>query len=265
MESKIFLYPDQFSEKERAVLSFGCLRASLFRYDSGVCAIRAANENGEFLVLPYQGQQIWRMSFLGHDLTMKSMFEDPIPTQLFHANYGMFLLHCGLTAMGNPTSQDTHPQHGELPFAPFSDAYLTNGEDERGKFLCVGGRYRHTRAFRTDYLFEVFYKLYETATTIEVNVKFTNLRPDSLEYFYMCHINFRPVDGSRLSYSAYHKDIHPHYALSSRLSEEKKQAYNTFFEKLQKMPEIQDVVDKDSQMYEPEICSTVHYQHDADG
>ena len=40
MESKIFLYPDQFSEKERAVLSFGCLRASLFRYDSGVCAIR---------------------------------------------------------------------------------------------------------------------------------------------------------------------------------------------------------------------------------
>lgn len=230
-----------------------------------MCAIRAANENGEFLVLPYQGQQIWRMSFLGHDLTMKSMFEDPIPTQLFHANYGMFLLHCGLTAMGNPTSQDTHPQHGELPFAPFSDAYLTNGEDERGKFLCVGGRYRHTRAFRTDYLFEVFYKLYETATTIEVNVKFTNLRPDSLEYFYMCHINFRPVDGSRLSYSAYHKDIHPHYALSSRLSEEKKQAYNTFFEKLQKMPEIQDVVDKDSQMYEPEICSTVHYQHDADG
>ena len=47
MESKIFLYPDQFSAKERTVLSFGSLRASLFRFDSGVCAIRAANEKAE--------------------------------------------------------------------------------------------------------------------------------------------------------------------------------------------------------------------------
>ena len=264
-ESRIFLYPGQFSEAERTVLEFVSLRAHLFRYRSGVCAIRAENKNGQLIVLPYQGQQIWRLSFLEHDLTMKSMFDEPVPTQLFHANYGMFLLHCGLTAMGNPSPQDTHPQHGELPFAPFSDAWLSTGQDERGRYLCLGGSYRHTRAFRTDYRFEVFYKLYEDATTIEVTVRFTNLRPDDLEYFYMCHINFRPVDGARLSYSAYHKDIKPHYALSSRLSEEKKQAYNAFFEKLQSSPEIQDIVDRQTQMYEPEICSTIHYQHDATG
>lgn len=262
--NKISVYPDFFQEKERTIVTNGTLSASVFRYDTGVCAIRVQNPQGYYIVLPYQGQQVWRMEFLNHAVTMKSSFDKPIPTKNFHENYGMFLLHCGLTAMGNPGPQDKHPQHGELPFADFRDAFLTSGSDEKGRYLSVGGYYHHARAFSADYGIQVSYRLYETGSTILCTVAFENYRDEPLEYFYMCHINFRPVDGSRLSYSAHRTAVKPHYWRSDRLSPEKQAAYDRFFQQLQQTPEIQDAVDRSTQMYEPEICSTVSYLHDED-
>ena len=55
------------------------LRASVFRYSTGVCGVRVQSTCGEVELLPYQGQAIWRASFLGLDLTMNSMFPEPVP------------------------------------------------------------------------------------------------------------------------------------------------------------------------------------------
>ncbi|MPM01567.1 hypothetical protein SDC9_47807 [bioreactor metagenome] len=263
-EERINLYREYFGEKEKVLLKKGQFRVSLFRYQSGVCCVKVSNEKGFFTVLPFQGQQIWRMEFLNHPLVMKSEFEEPVPTSDFHTNYGMFLLHCGLTAMGNPTKDDTHPQHGELPFAVYNEAFLISGSDEEGEYVGVGGTYNHARAFRVNYDFQPVYKLHSGASTIDVEVSFTNKRSEPLEYFYMCHINYRPIDGSRLEYSAKRETIKPHYALSPRLSEEKKLKYKEYFDRISKDPRIPDWVDKENQMYEPEICFTVTYDHDSD-
>ena len=109
----------------------------MFLYDSGVQGLRIENELGHIIALPYQGQQIWDCCFLGRNLTMKSMFTDPVPNVGYLQSYGAFLLHCGATAMGVPSKTDTHPLHGELPNAVYERAWLEIGEDEKGSiFLC---------------------------------------------------------------------------------------------------------------------------------
>ena len=137
IETILHLTPAFFSERERVLVEHGPLTASTFRYDSGVCALRLKNDLGELVMLPFQGQQIWSAVFGGRDLTMKSMFTEPSPTRTYLENYGGFLLHCGVTAMGVPAGADTHPLHGELPNAPYQQASLSAGEDARGAYLAL--------------------------------------------------------------------------------------------------------------------------------
>ena len=61
---KIQLREAMFSEKEHLFLEDGSLKAYLFRYDSGVCAVKLENEKGYIIVLPYQGQMVWDAVFL---------------------------------------------------------------------------------------------------------------------------------------------------------------------------------------------------------
>ena len=62
----------------------------------------------------------------GRQLTMRSMFDQPQATRNYLETYGGFLIHCGFTAMGVPTKEDSHPLHGELPNAPYRQAYHRN-------------------------------------------------------------------------------------------------------------------------------------------
>ena len=126
-ETMVSLRPEFFGEKERPFIERGELSASLFRYDSGVAAVRVRNSRGEIVVLPFHGQQIWDARFEGRTLTMRSMFPEPRATRDYLGNYGAFLLHCGATAMGNPSREDTHPLHGELPNAPYADGLGRGG------------------------------------------------------------------------------------------------------------------------------------------
>ena len=71
--------------------------------------MRLSNGEGELIILPFQGQQIWSANFGGRDLTMRSMFDQPRATRNYLETYGGFLLHCGFTAMGVPAEGDTHP------------------------------------------------------------------------------------------------------------------------------------------------------------
>ena len=121
-ETKLTLAPDFFGPAERPLLECGELRASTFRFASGVAGLRLSNAAGELVMLPFQGQQIWSADFGGRNLTMQSMFDQPNATRNYLETYGGFLLHCGATAMGVPTGEDTHPLHGELPNAPYQQA-----------------------------------------------------------------------------------------------------------------------------------------------
>jgi Domain of unknown function (DUF4432) len=200
-ESTIHLQKNQFSELEKPLAEFGNLKASSFVYPSGVQAVRVQNELGQMIVLPFQGQQIWQLEFFGRNLTMKTMFDMPYNAPYLQT-YGGFLIHCGATAMGVPGPDDTHPLHGELPNAPFQSAQLLIGEDVCGRFMAITGSYQHTVAFADNFLAKPCVKFYENSSQVRVHFELENLKNTSMDFMYMSHVNFRPVNHGELKYSA---------------------------------------------------------------
>ena len=97
---KVFLQERFFTDKETVFLEDGEFKASLFTYSTGIKAVRIANAKGYAIVLPWMGHMVWRAGFLGHELAMKSIYEEPQVCGHFGESYGCFLMHCGLTAMG---------------------------------------------------------------------------------------------------------------------------------------------------------------------
>ena len=85
MNGKIYLYKDLFSTDERVLVESGSLKATIFKYSTGVEAVTIKNDKGSATVLPYMGQQVWRAEFLGHDLTMKSIYSSPSPFSLLES------------------------------------------------------------------------------------------------------------------------------------------------------------------------------------
>jgi len=197
-ETVITLRPEFFGSKERTFIEHGELSASLFRYDSGVEAVRLRNARGEVVLLPFQGQQIWDARFDERVLTMRSMFPEPRATRDYLGNYGAFLLHCGATAMGNPSGEDTHPVHGELPNAPYGEAWAAVGTDGKGPYIAVGGEYRHTVAFACDYAARPRVTLRAGETVLPIAMEIHNRKKSAMELMYLAHVNFRPLDGGRL-------------------------------------------------------------------
>lgn len=177
--------------------TYGGLAASIFRYRSGVVGLRITNEVGHIDLLPFQGQQIWNASFYGRTLTMRSIFAEPVATRAFLDTYGGFFIHCGITAMGNPGPSDSHPEHGELPNAPYGEAKLLIGEDSSGPYMGLTGAYRHAVAFMHDYVARPTIRLGQDGR-IRAELVVTNQRPKAMELMYLAHINFRPVDGASL-------------------------------------------------------------------
>jgi hypothetical protein len=194
----IDLAPEQFGPVEAVVARYAGLVATAFRYRSGVAGLRVANDKGEVTLLPFQGQQIWDARFFGRSLTMRSMFEAPIATRDYLANYGAFFIHCGATAMGNPGSGDTHPLHGELPNAPYADVQLIIGDNAEGPFMALTGRSRDTVAFSHDYVAQPTTRLQRDGTSVVVEMTLKNLKRSPMELMYLGHINFRPIDGAHL-------------------------------------------------------------------
>ncbi len=194
----IDLVPEQFGASEAVVARYAGLVATAFRYRTGVAGLRIANDQGEITLLPFQGQQIWDAAFLGRKLTMRSMFDAPVATRDYLANYGAFFIHCGATAMGNPGPEDTHPLHGELPNAPYDDVQLIAGDNAEGPFMALTGRSRHTVAFSHDYVARPTVRLQRDGTSVAVDMAIENLKRSPMQLMYLGHINFRPVDGGRL-------------------------------------------------------------------
>jgi len=267
MESKFFINPSMFEEKEKLILDNGAMKAYAFKYSTGVCAIRVENEKGYFILLPYQGQQIWRAKFLGKSLAMKSMFAEPIATTVFLESYGPFYMHCGVRAMGVCGPEDTHQPHGELPVAEYKNAWLISGEDEKGAYIAVSGEYIGKKAFNYNYRFVPQCRLYAGETVLHVSVHLENLRTKPMTYMYLGHANFRPVDGSELCYSAKYDSDHikVHKIIGADVPKEIAEPLADYMDKLEKDPALHHKIGAPHQYYDPEICFTVYYEGDENG
>ncbi|MGE0005228.1 MAG: hypothetical protein AB7S92_06520 [Parvibaculaceae bacterium] len=195
----VILLPEHFTPARQKLATCGGMTAEGFRYASGVASLTITNDAGHIELLPFHGQQIWDAMFFGRRLTMGSMFDEPLPTQDYLSNYGAFFIHCGVTAMGNPGAEDTHPLHGELPNAVYREARLVIGEDGDGPFMGLAGTYRHRVAFTHHYMAEPFIKLPARGGRIQARLAVRNLRKlAAMELMYLAHINFRPIDNARL-------------------------------------------------------------------
>lgn len=197
---RIELRPTMFEAVERPLITHSEFTVSTFRFDSGVAALRVRNARGEITVLPYQGQQIWRASFDGRELTMRSMFDQPKATRIYLETYGGFMIHCGITGLGAPGPDDTHPLHGELPNAPFQSAWLEVSDNQ----VAVAGTYEHIVAFSTNYQTTVKNTLAAGAALIDVSVSVENRKSTPMDLMYLGHANFKPVDNGELHYTAHY-------------------------------------------------------------
>lgn len=263
-ETIINIAPQFLAEREKILVEQGILTASTFRFDSGVCGLKLSNELGQIVLLPFQGQQIWSAEFGGRTLTMKSMFAEPRPTREYLETYGGFLLHCGATAMGVPSKEDTHPLHGELPNAPYQQAYLVVGQDENGTYIGLGGQYQYTVAFNHNYIAEPLVKLYADSTLFWLTMTISNLKNSEMELMYLAHINFRPVDNGRLVYSAPCTPQHVRVRKSIPSHIRPLPGYAEFIEELGRHPEKHNLL-APGLLFDPEVVFFIDYLADEDG
>ncbi|MBK1665306.1 DUF4432 domain-containing protein [Rhodospirillum rubrum] len=187
-----------FGEKERPVVSFAGMTASLFRYDSGIEAIRLTNARGHLVVLPFFGQMIWDAVFDGVDLTMTNMFPQPRPARDIVGTYGCFAFHSGLLRNGCPSPDDTHPLHGEMPCAPMDEAGLETGVDDSGPYLAVTGMRDYAMGFGAHYQARPRVVLRPEETLFTIAMEVDNLAGDPMDLMYMCHVNFAFQEKARI-------------------------------------------------------------------
>jgi hypothetical protein len=198
MNGSFYLRRSFFSELETTICSWGKLEASTFVYSTGVHGVRIRNDRGETVILPWNGQMIWDAMFDGRNLKMKCQFPEPVNASLLVDTYGAFLTHCGARRMGTPAPGDDHPLHGELPAAPYQKAFISFGEDERGRFLGIGGVYSYKQGFGDYYDATPEVRLYEGSAMLEVGMRVENLSNYPMDLMYMCHANFLAGENTRI-------------------------------------------------------------------
>jgi len=259
---RIELYKTLFNEKEKSLCQFGEFSVTAFRFESGVDALRIKNSRGEIVLLPYQGMQVWRATFDGRELTMRSMFEQPKQTRVYLETYGAFLIHCGITGLGAPGATDNHPLHGELPNAPMDFAWLSVDEDH-GR-ITVAGEYQHTVAFTTNYKATLNTTMTAGSALLDVEVAIENLKQTSMDLMYLAHANFCPVDNGQLFYSTNYsaQSVRVRKSIPGHVTP--KPGYKEFLEELAKDPTLHHEL-KPGLAFDPEVVFEIDLKAGADG
>ena len=263
---KISLSNFIFTDRPALIAEDGEFKAVGFRYSTGVEALRVSNRRGSFTILPWMGQMIWRCDFDGRELAMKSIWDEPVPCKdTFEESYGCFLMHCGVTAMGNPTPADTHPGHGELPAAPYGEAWLEVGEDKSGPFMAVSGLYRQRRCYSQNWAFSPRVALYAGAKKLCVEAKIVNNRDLPQEYYYLCHINHRPVNGSKIVESPLKRKPIINHEVPAGYYKPWADETNRFLDALDRDYRLQSTIGAKGESYKPEIVNCYFHKPDARG
>jgi len=261
---KFSLHPDFFCDKENKVIETKNLNVILFKYSSGICGVKLVNKNGFIILLPFKGQQIWTAHFDGRDLQMKSVFDEPVDASGLLQNFGRFMFHCGALKVGSPTPKDIHPIHGELPNAPFQEAWIEYGEDTKGRYISLCGRYTHKEFFGSQYSAEPEVRLYENSSVLDISMKVKNLSKKPMEMMYLNHINFVPVDNSVIKYNAKvsPENVKVRAGIPSHLKPDP--AYVRLIEELKTKPELHHKLTKDLNS-DPELVFYINYTADKSG
>ena len=188
-----------FGEGETLAVEHEGMTAHLFRYTTGVEAVRLANARGALVVLPYLGQMIWSAAFDGVDLTMQSIFKAPRLVRTIAETYGCFAFHSGLLRNGVPGPTDTHPAHGEMPCAPMDSAGIEVGTDARGAWMRLFGAYEYAMGFGAHYLARPSVTLHANDARFDMAMEVTNLSAgDAMDLMYMAHVNYAFVEGGEI-------------------------------------------------------------------
>lgn len=191
------LQRETFDARGEWFLRSPSFRVEGHRNDHGVEMLCISNSVGHVVVLPFTGQQVWDAHFYGRRLTMESVFETPVRTMDYMANNGAYLIHCGGSAMGNPSPEDSHPLHGELPNMDMTCASIQwRAEVDGGtETLTVFSEGVHRRAFGSWFSIELQLTLSAGSGLMESRVKLTNLSKVPQPMMYLAHLNFLPAIG----------------------------------------------------------------------
>lgn len=198
----VCLHPAFFGEKERLFLNSDGVKVSLFRYDTGVAAVRLANERGYTIVLPYLGQMLWDANFDGVRLGMGHRYPAPRPAKVISGTYGCLAFHSGLLRNGSPSPEDTHQLHGEFPCAELESAILEVDCDGAGAFVRLTGRREHIDGFTTHYVARPSITMRPGSTLLEIGMVVENCSDAPMDLMYNCHVNFDFVEGGRILQAA---------------------------------------------------------------
>ncbi len=191
----IHLQESFFVEKEKVLFESGALTASTFIYSTGIRAVRLSNDMGHIVMLPYNGQMIWEAVFEGRSIGMKTLYGEPRNVPFWLDTYGCYFMHCGALRMGCPGPEDTHPIHGELPYARYDSAAVVAGADKRGEYIGLTGVYEYNRGFAEKYHAKPVVRLYKGSGMLDIGMDIENLTGYPMELMYMAHINNRAVTG----------------------------------------------------------------------
>jgi hypothetical protein len=191
-----------FGEKERVFLESDGVEVSLFRYDTGVEAVRLTNRRGYVVVLPYFGQMVWDASFDGVRLGMGHKYPAPRPAKVIVDTYGCLAFHSGLLRNGVPSPQDDHQLHGEFSCATLESAALEFGDDAEGPFVRLTGEYEYIAGFGSHYMARPSVTLRPDCTLFDVGMSVENRGGKAMDLMYMCHVNLAFVENGRILQSA---------------------------------------------------------------
>jgi hypothetical protein len=194
----IALRRPSFGEKERESVRYRGLGASIFRYDTGVEAIRLTNTRGSVVVLPYLGQIVWSATFDGVELAMQSMFRAPRPAKVIVETYGCLAYHAGLLRNGVPSPADNHALHGEMPCAEMDEAGIACGTDDRGPWIAVTGIREYAMGFGAHYRASPRVVLRRDEAGLDIVMNVENLSAAPMDLMYLCHVNFAFAEGARI-------------------------------------------------------------------
>lgn len=265
--TRVALRPDFFADRPLEIVRSGELSAVAFRYETGVAGLRVTNGRVELTVLPYMGMQVWSLTIDGRELSQLSIFGMPQDTTRFGDNYGGFLYHCGLNNINGPAEGEAdYPMHDILPFARYRDVRVSVGSDERGGYLAVGGTFVYRNSQELHWAYSPELRLYEGSTMVEMSADVENRRGRPLEYLWMCHMNWRGVDGARFRQScpvdAEHVQVVP---TELGGDSERARAIRRVSERLVADPTLADELSDELAVVDPELCVNYRYLADADG
>jgi hypothetical protein len=107
-------------------------------------------------------------------------------------------------------------------------------------------------------------KLHAGSAMFSIRMEAGNLKKTPMETMYLAHINFRPVDGGKLVYSApcTPKDVRVRKSIPSHVRPT--ESYREFLKKLEADPSLHNVL-KPGLAFDPEVVFTVDYRAGADG